>query len=98
MIVDIKMANEKHIKKFTASDIEKYHKGLLSPGEMHAMEKASLEDSFLAEAMEGYAVEGVHAETDMQELQERLANRISQNKVLPIGTSTKKFPLLKIAA
>jgi hypothetical protein len=40
---------------YTAIDIEKYLSGKLSPLQMHAMEKAALDDPFLAEAMEGYA-------------------------------------------
>ena len=34
-------------------DIEKYKKGELTAGEMHALEKRSLHDSFLADALEG---------------------------------------------
>ena len=39
---------------YTARDIEQYLAGNLSPLQMHAMEKAALDDPFLAEAMEGY--------------------------------------------
>ena len=35
------------------TDIEKYLRGELSPAEMHALEKAALNDPFLAEALEG---------------------------------------------
>lgn len=42
-------------KSFNAADIEAYWKGKLSPVQMHAMEKAALDDPFLADAMEGYA-------------------------------------------
>jgi len=45
---------KKHII-YTAADILEYLSGKLSPSEMHAMEKAALDDPFLAEAMEGYA-------------------------------------------
>lgn len=43
----------KHIT-YTAADIRRYITGEMSPGEMHAMEMAALDDPFLAEAMEGY--------------------------------------------
>jgi TonB family protein len=43
----------KHII-YTAQDIQQYFSGKLAPAEMHAMEKAALEDELLAEAMEGY--------------------------------------------
>lgn len=40
---------------YTAQDIEEYLSGELTPLQMHRMEKAALDDLFLAEAMEGYA-------------------------------------------
>ena len=39
---------------YTAGDIEQYLAGNLLPMQMHAMEKAALDDPFLAEAIEGY--------------------------------------------
>lgn len=41
---------------YSAEDIQRYWKGQLSPQEMHAMEKAALDDPFLADAMEGYGL------------------------------------------
>ena len=35
---------------FTAGDIERYHSGKMSPEERHALEKAALDDPFLAGA------------------------------------------------
>jgi hypothetical protein len=50
------MAEErKHTNTYSAADIEKYWTGKLTPAEMHAMEKAALDDPFLADAMEGYS-------------------------------------------
>ena len=46
-------SENKHII-YTWEDIQKYLSGKLGPAEMHAMEKAALDDAFLAEAMEGY--------------------------------------------
>ena len=39
--------------KYTAADFERYHSGKMSAGEMHALEKAAMEDPFLADALEG---------------------------------------------
>ena len=39
---------------YNANDIQEYLAGKLTPLQMHAMEKAALDDPFLAEAMEGY--------------------------------------------
>ncbi|MEP7144597.1 MAG: TonB family protein [Ferruginibacter sp.] len=54
------MDSEKNNIIYTAEDIQKYLSGKLGPAEMHAMERAALDDAFLAEAMEGY--EGMQAE------------------------------------
>ena len=58
--------DDNNINRFTASDIEKYHKGLLSAQEKHALEKAALDDPFLADALEGYTTTGVYIADDMQ--------------------------------
>ena len=42
----------KHIN-YTSEDIQRYLKGEMSVEEMHALEKAALDDPFLADAMEG---------------------------------------------
>jgi hypothetical protein len=47
------MPDTKHII-YSAEDIHRYFSGKMNASEMHAMEKASLEDALLAEAMEGY--------------------------------------------
>ena len=48
------MSEEKNIINYTAADIQKYWNGKLSAAEMHAMEKAAMDDPFLADALEGY--------------------------------------------
>jgi TonB family protein len=49
------MSNDRIHIIYTAADIEQYLSGKLLPEQMHAIEKAALDDPFLAEAMEGYA-------------------------------------------
>lgn len=44
---------QEHTSHYTAADIQRYVQGKLSAREMHAMEKAALDDPFLADAMEG---------------------------------------------
>ena len=39
---------------YTAADFERYHAGKMSAAEMHALEKAAMEDPFLADALEGF--------------------------------------------
>ncbi len=50
------MSNKEHDNKsYTAADIQQYLDGEMSAQQMHAMEKAALEDPFLADAIDGYA-------------------------------------------
>lgn len=93
------MNNENnHINSYTAADIEKYHKGLLSAKERHALEKAALDDPFLADALEGYSVAGVNAGADIIELKNRLAEKTAEAKIIPLHHSrTNSFRLLRAA-
>ncbi len=92
------MANDNNIKHFTAADIEKYHKGLLSAKEMHDLEKAAMDDPFLSDAMEGYAVDGVNSAADITELKNRLGERVEGAKILPLEKSRpSSFRLLRAA-
>lgn len=96
------MSNGSHIPQFTAADIERYHRGLLSAAEMHALEKAALEDPFLADALDGYAEPAVEVETDLADLQTRLAKRLEEKeetKVVPLGGGKRQLaPWWKAAA
>lgn len=93
------MATDNNIQLFTAADIERYYKGLLSAKEKHAMEKAALDDPFLADAMEGYTVPGVNVEADIAELTKRLAKRTEETKVIPlVPKQTQSYTWLRAAA
>lgn len=94
------MATNNTIPKYTAVDIEKYHLGQLSNAERHAMEKAALEDPFLADALEGFATPGINTGQDLVMLRQLLANRIEkeEKKIVPIGGSSRKFPWFRVAA
>lgn len=95
------MATNNNINGFNAADIEKYHKGLLSNNERHALEKAALDDPFLADALEGYATPGIDLSADMKSLKARLAQRIEkeEDKVIPIGNSNvPRMRWMRVAA
>lgn len=94
------MAAENNINTFTAADIEKYHRGLLSSKEMHALEKAALDDPFLADALEGYATPGIKITADLAELKSRLTERTEDvARVVSIQKERRTFaPILRIAA
>jgi TonB family protein len=70
---------------YTAADIEQYLSGNLSPQQMHALEKAALDDPFLAEAMEGYeAVKEKEWNNHLVALREEIANKGSGAKIIPL--------------
>ena len=70
---------------YTATDIEKYFSGKLSATQMHAMERAALDDDLLAEAMEGYeALEKKEWDAQLTKLHRHFAERISTAKVIPM--------------
>ncbi len=90
------MSEEKNIKHFTADDIERYWSGKLTPAEMNAMEKAALDDPFLADALEGY--ENINtATTDINSLKERLQKRVD-NETMVVPLKRKKITWLRVAA
>lgn len=47
--------NGNHSKQYNADDIRRYLDGGMSSSEMHAIEKAALDDPFLSDAIDGYA-------------------------------------------
>src|SRR5215217_1795365 len=80
-------------KKYTAADFSKYHSGGMSAAEMHRLEKAALDDPFLADALDGYA----HTKTgrqDVQALRRRLQKRVQRVHVL----YSKKQLFVSVAA
>lgn len=90
------MPEEKNIKNYNAADIEKYWKGKLNAAEMHAMEKAAMDDPFLADALEGYK-NSLSLGSELETLNKKLdAKTGGTAKVVSIGG--KKFPWLKVAA
>jgi TonB family protein len=93
------LSTDNNIKNFTATDIEKYHRGLLSDKERHDLEKAALDDPFLADALEGYTVAGVNVSTDLDELKKRLAAKLETGKLVAMkGAGKTSFPWLRVAA
>lgn len=59
--------------------IQQYHEGTLDPRKMHELEKQSLEDDFLSDALEGYTYVIEPAEK-LSLLQQRLADRILEQE------------------
>jgi outer membrane biosynthesis protein TonB len=79
------MNEEKHKRDYNTDDIKKYIEGKMSPQEMHALEKAALEDEFLADALHGmqlYAQEkGFETFAhDIRDLKARMGSRLKSGK------------------
>ncbi len=75
------MKGEKNNIKYSTEDIRKYLDGQLPEQEMQALEKAALEDPFLADAMEGIEESRNHKvsfESGLEDLQKRLTERIRE--------------------
>ena len=83
-------------KTYTAADFAHYHAGTMPEGEMYALEKAALEDLFLADALEGYAYTPA-AENDIAALTQRLNEKRKKKNVFLLSSFTNKG-WLRIAA
>jgi TonB family protein len=90
------MEDGNNIKIFSAADIERYHKGLMSVAEMHALEKAAMDDPFLADALDGYKIAG-NASGDLTDLRNRLAERTGEAKLV-FMSNQKRFYWMRVAA
>ena len=83
------MSNDKKNIIYTAGDIEKYFSGKLSAGQMYAMEKAALDDPFLAEAMEGYeSMKDKDWKNQLAAAQKQIIEAGSEAKVISMHRST----------
>jgi len=77
---------------YTARDIEQYLAGKLPAMQMHAMEKAALDDPFLAEAMEGYeAMQDKEWNNHLVALREEITNKGTVAKVIPLHKSKNNW-------
>ncbi len=77
-------------------DIEKYRKGLLTKAQIHALEKKSLSDPFLAEALEG--AEQISADDfsfDVNELNQKITNK--KRNWWPLGIAASFLLLATVA-
>ncbi|MCW3119173.1 MAG: hypothetical protein JWM28_3255 [Chitinophagaceae bacterium] len=92
------MNGQKHIN-YSAADIERYHQGRMTPKEMHALERAAMEDPFLADALEGYDTVPVNQAEDLSLLEKKLAERINKKEegsIVPLQNSNLSW--IRIAA
>ena len=65
------------------NDIERYHKGELSPAEMHTLERRALDDPFLADALEGaQSVTVDELSLDLADIRSQLKERTERRPAL----------------
>ncbi|QEC43531.1 carboxypeptidase regulatory-like domain-containing protein [Pseudobacter ginsenosidimutans] len=87
-----------HITHYTAADIQRYLSGNMSASEMHAMEKAALDDPFLADAIEGMdqAMQS-HGEAPVNQNLQELRTAIAE-KIQPASGKVRGMVWWKMAA
>lgn len=84
------------MKQYGAEDFRRYHSGEMPEQEMYALEKASLEDPFLADALEGYAISETPV-ADINELKQKIGKQDFAAK--PPKAITNPFAMIaKVAA
>ena len=88
------MSDPSKYQSFTAADIERYHNGTMPAAERHALEKAALDDPFLADALEGYALTSTPV-ADIDAIKKRLEEK-HKRKIIPLFS--KNYKWLQIAA
>jgi hypothetical protein len=82
-------------KKYNAIDLARYHTGNMPADEMHALEKAALEDPFLADALDGYAF-ARNPEKELGEIKMVLDEKRKPKAAFPLFSSYNTW--WKIAA
>lgn len=75
-------------QKYNFQDFARYHSGQMPPDEMHALEKAALEDPFLADALEGYAF-SKNPEKELAEIGVKLEGKKKREQV-PLRSLAQK--------
>jgi len=64
---------------------------------MNELEKAALDDPFLADALEGYAAGNVNIQADLSNLQNKLKNRLEETKVISMESQGNRFQWWRVA-
>jgi len=91
------MAEQNTHINYSAEDIERYLKGKMSAKEMHDMEKAALQDPFLADAIEGLSnVSFEESRKHLNEITASLQTKKEEPKV--VSLPSKSFYWWRVAA
>jgi hypothetical protein len=84
-------------KTYNATDFANYHAGKMPAAEMYALERAALEDDFLADALDGYAYTE-NQEAEIASIHEKIKGKNTDDiaKIIPITKAKNNW--LRIAA
>lgn len=83
---------------YSRENLLRYISGKMSPAEMHALERAALEDPFLADSIEGLQQEeSSRVKKDLETLDQRLTNR-TDPKVIPLPPRIKWWRVAIVAS
>lgn len=70
---------------YSHHDIKRYLQRTMSPQEMHAFEKALMDDPFLADALEGFSAgDQKLADTHLARIQQQLTGEREETKIVPL--------------
>lgn len=86
------MSSENNHINYSAADIEMYLSGKLTAMQMHALEKAALDDPFLAEAIEGYeGMKNTEWNNELVVLRSKIQEKGTVAKVIPLHKSKNNW-------
>lgn len=92
------MGKENSYHTYTFADIQQYLSGSMNPAEMHAIERAALQDSFLADAIEGYRnADFASVSKDLNEINALLQNENEETKIVSIHKNRNQWWRIAIA-
>ena len=82
---------------YTFEDIQRYVQGKMSATEMHALEKAALQDPFLSDAIEGYReVPSPLAQQHLNEINAALQKEKQDSKIIPLKKNNQWFRIAAV--
>lgn len=84
------MQSELNHIHYSITDIEQYLQGKMNAADMHQMEKAALQDPFLADAIEGYRnASAQQSHQHLEEIEQAIIGKKEDAKIIPINTNKK---------
>ena len=92
------MAQTNNDINYTGEDLLRYARGQMTTQQMHALEKAALEDAFLAEALDGYMEGNTNLQSGAE--QNKIGKKLEALKTNigareKVKTEAKVIPLLR---